>query len=258
MKDFEGPYPDQKLPIVRWTLFPTSEFDVQVSSGHRTRLILAGRSAMPKIMANVRLSTGEEKNCEFGASTFTECHFDFSAQANLVHVKIEPRSLEQIGSTPKAGEAILLSRIGVVDMEKTVVKDAQRQESLFSRIDFLEGFGDMEGPYKKWDLPVVIWGRGDSSRIGIAGGRGRLGLLLIEWLPGETVQAIDVIDNDISLGRCMSGEPSNNFRRCQINFPSGALSSDLIFRYIGDKQILSNKMNNSALFKRIQLIEKNN
>ena len=102
-----------------------------------------------------------------------------------------------------------------------------------------------------WDL-----GRGDSSRIGIAGVRSGLEMLLIEWRPGETVQAIDVLHNDISIGRCMSGEPSNNFSRCQIYLPPGTISSDLILRYIGDKQILSNKMNNSALFKRIQLIEK--
>lgn len=257
MKGIEGPYPDKKLPIVRWTLFPTTEFDVHVFMGHRTRLTLSGLTALPRITANVRLSTGEEKNCEFGTGIFTECHIEFSAQTDLVHVKIEPRSVDQLASMPKTGEAILLSRIAVVDLEKAVVKDSQRHESLFSHIDFLEGFGNLEGPYKKWDLPVVIWGRGDSSRIDIAGMRGGSGMLLIEWRPGEAVQEIDVLHKDISIGRCMSGEPSNNFRRCQISLPSGALPRDLILRYVGDKQVLSNKMNNSALFKRIQYIEKN-
>lgn len=257
MKDMEGPYPDKNLPIVRWTLFPTSEFDVQVSRGHRTRLTLAGPPAQSRIMAKVRLSTGEGIDCEFGASILTECYIDFSAQSDLVHVKIEPRSVGQIGSTPKIGEAILLSRIKVVDMEKTAVKDTQGRESLFSRIDFLDGFGNMEGPYKKWDLPVVIWGRGDFSRIGIAGARSGLGMLLIEWRPGETVQAIDVLQKEVSIGRCTAGPQGNNFRRCEIHLPPGTITNDLLLRYVGDKQILSNKMNNSALFKRIQVIEKN-
>lgn len=257
MKGFEGPYPEKKIPIVRWTLFPASEFDIQVSQGHRTRLAIAGLPAQPQIIANIQLSTGDKKNCEFAANTFTECHLDFVAQTNNVHVKIEPHSPDQIESTPKTGEAILFSRIEVVDMEKAVAKVQKQRESLFSCIDFLDGFGNIEGPYKKLNLPVVIWGRGDFSRIGIANAHNLSGMLVIEWRPGETVQAIEILHGNNSIGRCMSGEPSNDFRSCQLHLPHETNSSDLILRYIGDKQILSNKMNNSALFKRIQIIEKN-
>lgn len=257
MKDFEGPYPETNLPIVRWTLFPASEFDLHVSPGHRTRLALAGLPALPRMAANVRLSTGGEKSCEFRVGIFTECYIDFSPQNDLVHVKIEPYRIEQIASMPATGEAILLSQIAVVDMEKPVVKDALRSESPFSGIDFLEGFGDIEGPYKKWDLPVVIWGRGDFSRIGIVSTSNEIRTLLIEWRPGEALQAVDVLYRDISIGRCLAGEPGNTFRRCEITLPLEMTSSDLTLRYVGDKRILSKKMNNSALFRRIQLVVEN-
>jgi hypothetical protein len=257
MKGFEGPYPEQKLPIVRWTLFPITEFDVPVSQGHRSRLTIVGRSAIPRIMANVIFSTGEEKNCEFNSSSFTQCQLAFSASTDLIHLKIVPHSLDDIGSMAKLGEAILLSRLEILDLDKTIDKDVKHLKSLFSNIDFLDGFGNMEGPYKKLALPVVIWGRGDFSRIGIVGENSLSRLLLIEWRPGEKVQAIDVVYRNTTIGHCMSGGQRDIFNHCQVDLPIGAKESDLILQYIGDKKILSNKMNNSVLYKRLQIINKN-
>jgi hypothetical protein len=257
MKGFEGPYPDKKLPIVRWSLFPETQFDLAVPRGSLARLTLEGMPATDKIIANVRLSTGEQTTCEFRASIFRECHLEFSAQTDSIHVAIVPRSVNQLEPKPGTAEAILFSRIEVRNLARAIPNGANLRESSFSHIDFVNGFGSLEGPYKQWDLPVVIWGRGDFSTIGIAGARENLAMLHIEWRPGEAVQEIEIVQGDVTIGRCSAGDASNSFRHCRVPLPTGATPSELLLRYVGDKQVLANKMHNSALFKRIQLVKKN-
>jgi hypothetical protein len=208
-------------------------------------------------VANIRLSGGEEKTCEFAMSVFTPCNVDFVPKTDMVRVKIEPQSGGQGESTPKSGESLLFSRISVAQIGGGEANGAQPGDSPFSGVDFLEGFGDVEGPYKEWELPVVIWGRGGFSRIGVVGTRGGSGMLLLEWRPGEAVQAIDIFHQDALLGHCTVNAPPGAFSRCELRLNSrDAASGELTLRYVGNIETLSNKMNNSALFKQVRFIEK--
>lgn len=250
----EDPNSAQNLPMVRRAKFPGAEFDVIVTPGQRIKLLLSGRAAFPEVKATLRISSGDVGHCIFTADTFHECQLEFIPENERVHVDIEfqPEGADHLES--ESGQlAVLLSKLQIIG-EASLDSPQASTRSAFSYIDFLEGFGSVEGPYRKWKLPIVIWGRGEESRIGIAGAVNRAGILSLDWRPGDGIKGLDIQARGKTVGHCPSlAMPSTDFLNCEVNLPVGTLADGLVFRYLADQDI-TDKMHNSALFKLIRFI----
>lgn len=128
-----------------------------------------------------------------------------------------------------------------------------RSGSSFRNVDFLSGFGSIEGPFRQWKLPVVRWGIGAESRFSVAGAAAGRGTLLMEWRPADGISALEVRSNEISVGRCQVESTGGEFSRCEIRLPPGDDSREFVVRYVREAMVAVPSQQNSALFKRIEI-----
>jgi hypothetical protein len=105
----------------------------------------------------------------------------------------------------------------------------------FRDLRAISGFLPIEGPYPKWDLPLVRWARGSSARAQMKtswSGTGRLMMRARSPLAG---QSINVLLNGQAIRTCDLAEP-NVFADCSL--PATISSSpvvDLLFAKSGSE-----------------------
>jgi hypothetical protein len=255
MRDFEGPYPDRNLPVVRWSLNPGAAFEVPSTPGKPARLWLRGISAAPRLLARIRLSSGEDGFCAFNGHSLSDCHIDFTAREPRVRVELDFREEGADGgqrAVPAGSEGVLFSRIEVEALEpRQLPVAAAATGGAFRRTDLLSGFGGLEGPYPRHGLPQVVWGRGYVSRIDLAGRDQGAGLLLLTWRPGAGIVRLEVLQAGRVLGTCQAAA---GFSHCRVPMEPVAGASEVELRYVGDQATLANPMGNSALFSEIRFV----